>query len=73
MSSSGATYESEERIKLTSCVDISYWQHETGAMGFFKEVGGAALTGGVAKTGTLREIKEDEIKKARANDSSMSS
>lgn len=42
-------------------------------MGFFKEVGGAALTGGVAKTGTLREIKEDEIKKARANDSSMSS
>lgn len=42
-------------------------------MGFFKEVGGAALTGGVAKTGTLREIKEDEIQKARANDSSMSS
>jgi len=60
-------------IKADMFADITYWQHETGAMGFFKEVGGAALTGGVAKTGTLREMKEDEIKQARANDSTMSS
>jgi hypothetical protein len=33
----------------------------------------AALTGGVASTGLLRELKEDDIKHAREKDSSMSS
>jgi hypothetical protein len=38
-----------------------------------KEIAGANLTGGVAVTGTLREIKGDELEQARKNDSSMSS
>lgn len=38
-----------------------------------KEVGGAAMTGGVAHTGTLRQMKEDEIASARKMHSSMSS
>ena len=31
------------------------------------------MTGGVANTGALREMKEDEIEKARKSDSTMSS
>ena len=38
-----------------------------------KEVGGATLTGGVASTGKLREMKEDEIKQARSKHSNLSS
>ncbi|TKA24224.1 hypothetical protein B0A50_05988 [Salinomyces thailandicus] len=52
---------------------ISYWQHEAGALGFAKEIGGAIATGGVAQTGTLREMKENEIEQARAKGGSMSS
>ncbi|KAM0717473.1 hypothetical protein Q7P37_007325 [Cladosporium fusiforme] len=52
---------------------ISYWKHEVGGLGFAKEIIGANLTGGVANTGTLRELKEDEIAQARKSDSSMSS
>jgi general stress protein 26 len=54
-------------------IDITYWKHEVGALGFMKEIAGANLTGGVAVTGTLREIKGDEIEQARKSDSSMSS
>jgi len=52
---------------------ISYWKHDVGALGFMKEITGANLTGGVAVTGTLREIKGDEIEQARKSDSAMSS
>jgi len=52
---------------------ISYWKHEVGALGFMKEIAGANLTGGVAVTGSLREIKGDELEQARKSDSSMSS
>jgi hypothetical protein len=38
-----------------------------------KEIGGALLTGGVAKTGVLREVHEDEIKQARVKDSALTS
>ena len=38
-----------------------------------KEITGANLLGGVAVTGTLREIKGSELDEARKNDSSMSS
>lgn len=50
---------------------ITYWKRTTGALGFAKEIGGAILTGGVANTGDLREIKEDEIRAARAKDSAF--
>ena len=53
--------------------DISYWKAEVGALGFGKEMLGAIVTGGVANTGALREMKEDEIAQARAKDSKMSS
>lgn len=59
--------------KTDNCLDISYWKHNTGAIGYAKEVAGAALTGGVANTGLLRELKEGEIQEARSKDSSMSS
>lgn len=42
-------------------------------LGMAKEVGGAMLTGGVANTGALRELKEQEIREARARDSALSS
>jgi len=53
--------------------DISYWRHDVSAVGYMAEVGTAALTGRVANTGTLRQMKEDEIKYAREHHSTMSS
>lgn len=53
--------------------DISYWKHEVGSVGFFKEVAGAAATGGVAVTGTLRQMNGDEIAAARKKDGALSS
>lgn len=44
---------------------VSYWLHQVGALGFLKEVGVAAVTGKVANTGVLRELKDVEINKAR--------
>lgn len=52
---------------------ISYWKHEVGALGFMKEVGGAALTGGVANTGKLRQMTEQEITEARKRDAHLTS
>ena len=52
--------------------DITYWKHEVGSLGFMKEITGANLLGGVAVTGTLREITGSELDEARKNDSSMS-
>ncbi|THW05291.1 blue light-inducible protein-like protein Bli-3 [Aureobasidium pullulans] len=53
--------------------DISYYKTNVGALGYLKEVVAANVTGGVANTGSLREMKEDEITKARNQHSSMSS
>ena len=53
--------------------DISYWKAEVGALGFGKEVIGAVITGGVANTGVLRQMKEDEIEQARKKDGALSS
>lgn len=44
---------------------ISYWKTTVGTLGFMKEVGGAAITGKVAHTGVLRELKAEDIEKAR--------
>lgn len=53
--------------------DISYWKADVGTLGFGKEVIGAIATGGVANTGSLRQLEESEIQQARKKDSSMSS
>lgn len=45
---------------------ISYYKTEVGTLGFVKEVVGAAVTGGVADTGKLRELNEQDIEKARS-------
>lgn len=44
---------------------IVYWKRETSSLGFLKEVGQAALTGGVAQTGVHRELTENDIDKER--------
>lgn len=53
--------------------DISYWKHDVSMLGYAKEVGQATFTGGVANTGTLREMKSDDIEQARKRDSALSS
>ena len=45
---------------------ISYWKHTVSSLGFMKEVGVATLTGSVADTGVTRELKEQDIEKARS-------
>jgi general stress protein 26 len=45
---------------------ISYWKHTVSSLGFMKEVGVATLTGKVAETGVSRELKEEDIEKARS-------
>ncbi|EMD00080.1 hypothetical protein BAUCODRAFT_145392 [Baudoinia panamericana UAMH 10762] len=52
---------------------ISYWKHEVSSLGYMAEVATATMTGGVAATGTLRQMKEDEISQARSKHSTMSS
>jgi len=44
---------------------ITYWKSEVSMLGYAKEVGQAALTGKVANTGVLRELKTGELEKAR--------
>ncbi|KAF2827695.1 hypothetical protein CC86DRAFT_393769 [Ophiobolus disseminans] len=45
---------------------ITYYLTDVGLLGFAKEVIGAAVTGGVANTGKLRELFEEDIEKARS-------
>ncbi|KAF2766310.1 hypothetical protein EJ03DRAFT_330167 [Teratosphaeria nubilosa] len=52
---------------------ISYYKSESGMLGAAKEIIGANLTGGVANTGVLREIKGNELDQARAKDSALTS
>ena len=44
---------------------IAHWKTEVGTLGFMKEVAGSAMTGKVAQTGLLRELKEKDIEQAR--------
>lgn len=44
---------------------IVYWKKEVSSLGFLKEVGQAALTGGVAQTGVHRELTGEDISKER--------
>lgn len=53
--------------------DISYYKHTSGMLGQAKEIGGAVLTGKVAQTGVLRELKEADIEQARKSDSALTS
>jgi len=45
---------------------ISYYVTDVGMLGLAKEVIGAAVTGGVANTGKLRELHKEDIEKARS-------
>ena len=47
---------------------ISYWKSTVGAIGFFKEVGMAVLTGKVADNGVQRQFEEADIESMRKND-----
>lgn len=44
---------------------VTYYKTEVGALGYVKEVVGAAITGGVANTGVLRELGEADLEQAR--------
>lgn len=44
---------------------IVYYSTSVGAFGYAKEVIAANITGGVANTGALRELKESDIEQAR--------
>jgi general stress protein 26 len=45
---------------------ITYYLTEVGILGYAKEIIGAAVTGGVANTGKIRELFEQDIEKARS-------
>ncbi|KAK0256871.1 hypothetical protein LTR91_023011 [Friedmanniomyces endolithicus] len=66
----------DPRVKLIEvrAKYISYWKSTVGsAEEYKKEIEEAAKTGGVAKTGVLRNMKEDEIKEYRSKNSSLTS
>lgn len=44
---------------------VSYYLTDVGILGYAKEILGAAVTGGVAKTGKLRELSGEDIEMAR--------
>ncbi|CAO2656221.1 Nn.00g050240.m01.CDS01 [Neocucurbitaria sp. VM-36] len=45
---------------------VTYYQTDVGLLGYAKEVVGAAATGGVANTGKIRELSEQDLDKARS-------
>lgn len=45
---------------------VTYYKTEVGLLGYAKEVAGAAITGGVANTGVLRELSESDLQQARS-------
>jgi general stress protein 26 len=45
---------------------VAYYLTDVGLLGYAKEVIGAAVTGGVANTGKLRELNEQDLEKARS-------
>ncbi|KAH7095230.1 hypothetical protein FB567DRAFT_543579 [Paraphoma chrysanthemicola] len=46
---------------------VSYYATDVSMLGMAKEVIGAAVTGGVANTGKLRELNEQNLEKARSS------
>lgn len=44
---------------------VSYYATDVSVLGYAKEVIGANITGGVANTGKLRELKEADLERAR--------
>jgi general stress protein 26 len=46
---------------------VAYYLTEVGLLGYAKEVVGAAVTGGVANTGKIRELSEQDLEQARQN------
>jgi general stress protein 26 len=46
---------------------VTYYLTQVGLLGYAKEVVGAAVTGGVANTGVIRELSEQDLEKARQN------
>jgi len=46
---------------------VTYYLTEVGLLGYAKEVVGAAVTGGVANTGKIRELSEQDLQQARQN------
>ena len=44
---------------------VAYWQSTVSSLGFLKEVGVAAVTGGVANTGVSRELTSSDLEQAR--------
>lgn len=58
---------------LFSVIDISYYKAEAGALGYLKEIVAANITGGVANTGSLRQLLESDIATARSKHSDLSS
>jgi general stress protein 26 len=46
---------------------VAYYLTEVGLLGYAKEVVGAAVTGGVANTGKIRELTEQDLEQARQN------
>lgn len=45
---------------------VTYYLTEVGLLGYAKEIVGAAVGGGVANTGKLRELSEQDLEKARS-------
>lgn len=45
---------------------VSYYKTDVSMLGYAKEVVGAAVTGGVANTGKLRELNEQDLQQARS-------
>jgi len=45
---------------------VTYYLTDVGMLGMAKEVLGATVTGGIAKTGKLRELSEQDLEKARS-------
>jgi len=44
---------------------VAYWKSSVSTLGFLKEVGTAAITGGVANTGISRELTGSDLEQAR--------
>ncbi|KAK5707449.1 hypothetical protein LTR17_020686 [Elasticomyces elasticus] len=65
----------DPRVKLIEvrAKYISYWKHTVSSEGYGKELKEATESGKVAQTGTLRQMKQDEIEQIRSKQSSLTS
>lgn len=46
---------------------VKYYKNEVSSVGAMAEIGAAAVSGRIAKTGVLRELKEDQLSQGGAN------